>query len=116
MNVIRQRWYPVTGFPSQRRTTGPSQRRVGSFSAQPWGPSIWISRCARTNAMRKKYAPIARVIYAAPFYRGGATVDLVPQDSTNGRYGWERLFNSPYARISNSANRLTVASPLALPG
>jgi len=34
MQVTRQRWYPVTGFPNQRRTPGPSQRQVGSFSAQ----------------------------------------------------------------------------------
>jgi hypothetical protein len=54
MQVARHMWYPVTGFPNQRRMPGLSQRHVGSFSAQPWGPSIWISRCARMSAMQKK--------------------------------------------------------------
>src|SRR5262249_25515965 len=63
---IRKTWYPVTGFPTQRSTPGVCQRQVGSFAAQPWGPSIWISSWARTNAIAKKYMAMGTVMPGPP--------------------------------------------------
>jgi hypothetical protein len=48
-DVVSSYWFPEPAADAE-----PSQRHVGNFSAQPWGPSIWIARCARMSPMKKK--------------------------------------------------------------
>tara|TARA_B100001971_G_C17684973_1_gene284181 strand:- start:346 stop:507 length:162 start_codon:yes stop_codon:yes gene_type:complete len=40
---------------------GESHFQVGSFSAHPAFPSIWISRKARTEAITNRYPPVRKI-------------------------------------------------------